>query len=84
MLTHLRELFEDVDVYGWKVVQEYHAAWLQLLEQDQVAWKDKGKRAHLRRLMVWSKPSVSSRFSHTPPTQVTSTTSRPPTPPTPH
>ena len=26
MLGHLRELFEDVDVYGWKVVREYHAS----------------------------------------------------------
>ena len=30
--TMLRHLFEDVEVYGWVVVREYHAAWLQLLE----------------------------------------------------
>ena len=33
MLSHLQELFEDVEVYRWKVVREYHTAWLQLLEQ---------------------------------------------------
>ena len=26
MLRHPRALLEDVDVYGWKVVREYHAA----------------------------------------------------------
>ena len=78
MLTHLKELFEDVDVYGWKGVREYQAAWLQLLEQGRAEWKDEGKRAQLHRLMVWSKPSLSSRFSHPSPTPVTSTVSRPP------
>ena len=29
MLRHLRALLQDVDVYGWRVVREYHAAWLQ-------------------------------------------------------
>ena len=36
MLRHLQELFEDADVYGWMVVGEYHAAWLQLLEQGRL------------------------------------------------
>ena len=26
MLVHLREMFEDVEVYRWKVIREYHAA----------------------------------------------------------
>ena len=33
MYNHLQELMEDVEVYGWKVVKDYHAAWLQLMEQ---------------------------------------------------
>ena len=78
MLTHLRELFEDVDVYGWSVVKECHAAWLQFLEQGRAVLKDEGKRAQLCHLMVWSKPSLLSRFSHMPPTPVTSTASHPP------
>ena len=78
MLSHLRELFNDVDVYRWRVVREYHATWLKLLEQGQAVWKDEGKRAHLRHLIVWSKPSLSSMFSRTPPTPVTSTASHPP------
>ena len=47
MLTHLQELFEDVNVCGWKAVREYHAAWLPLLEQGQAAWDNDSKRAQL-------------------------------------
>ena len=28
ILRHFQELFEDVEVYGWVVVKEYHVAWL--------------------------------------------------------
>ena len=28
MLVHLQELMEDVEVYVWRIVMEYHAAWL--------------------------------------------------------
>ena len=69
MLTHLRPLLQDVDVYGWWVVREYHAAWLQLLDQGQAMWMDEGERTELRRLMVWSKPSLQSRTSKTPAAQ---------------
>ena len=63
LLRHLQELFEDVVVYGWMVARGYHAAWLQLLEQERVAWGDETKRAQLRRLIVWSKPALSSKTS---------------------
>ena len=33
MLRHLRALLQNVDVYRWRVVREYHTAWLQLLQQ---------------------------------------------------
>ena len=64
MLRHLQELFEDVEVYGWTVVREYHTAWLQLLEQGWAAWGDESKRVQLRRLIVWSKSSLSSQTPH--------------------
>ena len=79
MLTHLQEFFEDVEVYWWKAVREYHAAWHQLLEQGRAAWGDESKRAQLRLIMVWSKPSLSSRLPYPPSTSVTSTNLRPPT-----
>ena len=79
MLSNLHELFPHVKVYGWKAVREYHAAWFQLLEQGQTAWGDESKRAQLRSLMVWSKPSLSSRLPHPPSTSVTSANLRPPT-----
>ena len=52
MLVHVREMFENVEMYGWRVVREYHTAWLQLLEPGQAAWSDERKRAQLCRLMV--------------------------------
>ena len=70
MVRHLQELFRDVEVYGWMVVREYHAPWLQLLEQGRAAWGDDTKRAQLRRLMVLSKSSLSSKtaaHTHPPP-----------------
>ena len=59
MLAHLQELFEDVEVYCWKTVREYHTLWLQLLEQGRASWGDDVKKAHLHRLMVWSKAALS-------------------------
>ena len=79
MLSQLQELFEDMEVCRWKMIREYHAAWLQLLEQGQAAWCDESKRAQLRRLMVWSNPSLSSRLPHPPSTSVTSANPQPPT-----
>ena len=47
MLIHLRQIFEDVDVYGLRLVCEYHAARLQLLEQGRAEWSDEQKRSEL-------------------------------------
>ena len=47
MLRQLRDLLQDVDVYRWRVVREYHVAWLQLLEQGRATWKDEGERTEL-------------------------------------
>ena len=45
--SHLQELMEDVEVYGWKVVKDYHAAWLQFMEQGRAAWCDTAKKEKL-------------------------------------
>ena len=78
MLVHLQELFEDVEVYQWKSVREYHAAWLQVLEQGWAAWGDEVRRAQLHCLMVWSKLSLSARVPPAPPNSVTFTNTRDP------
>ena len=66
ILTHLREVFEDVDVYRWKVVREYHAAWLQLLEQGRAVWKDKGSNPGDRACLSFNRGT----FSTMPPTHL--------------
>ena len=63
MLTHLRQIFEDVEVYRWRSVREYHAAWLQLLKQGRATWGDEQKRGEPNHLMVWSRPALSSKIS---------------------
>ena len=57
MYNHLQELMENIEVYGWKVVKDYHAVWLQLLEQGGAAWSDTAKKRKLRHLMEWCKPA---------------------------
>ena len=47
MHKHLQELMEAVGVYGWKVVKNYHATWLQLMEQGRAAWGDAAKKEKL-------------------------------------
>ena len=32
MMLPLQEMMEDVELYGWRIVQEFHATWLQLIE----------------------------------------------------
>ena len=61
-------------------MREYHTAWLQLLEQGQATCMDERERIELQRLMVWSKPSLSSRVSNPLSTQSVSAGSQPPLP----
>ena len=72
MLRHLRAMLQDVDNYGWRVVREFHGAWLQLLEQGRATWLDEGERTQLRCRLVWSKPSLLLRNSAAPPSQTSS------------
>ena len=64
MLEHLQELMEDVESYGWKVVRNSNAVWLQLLEQGRVVWDDGPRKEKLCRLLVWNKPALA--FKQTP------------------
>ena len=53
MLQHLQELVEDSEVYGWSVVRDYHAAWIQQIEQGQAVLGDEHKKIKMRRLLVY-------------------------------
>ena len=53
MLCHLQELMEDGECYGWPAVRAYHAAWLQHIEQGQMAWGDEEKNIKLSRALMW-------------------------------
>ena len=56
MLHHLQDLMEDCEVYWWRVTRDFHAAWLQQMEQGRAVWgEDK-----LRRLLVLSRPALSA------------------------
>ena len=66
MYNHLQELMEEVETYGWKVVSDYHAAWLQLMEQGRATRGDTNRKEKLRRLMVWCKPALGAKQAATP------------------
>ena len=57
MLDHLKELMEDGEYYGWPVVRDYHAVWLQYMEQGQTAWGDEADKLnfslHWCGIMSW-------------------------------
>ena len=48
MRQHLQELMEDSKRYGWRHVRDYHAAWLQHLEQGQTAWGEDHKKVKVK------------------------------------
>ena len=48
MLTHLHEMMDDGEAYGWPIVRSYHAAWLQHVEQHQAMWEDEATQLKLR------------------------------------
>ena len=53
MSTHLQELMEDGERYGWPAVRAYHAACLRHNEQGWVAWANEEKKMNLCRPLVW-------------------------------
>ena len=63
MYNHLQEILQDVEVYGWKVVKDYHAAWLQLMEHGQAAWGDAAKKEKLQQLLAWCKPTLGAKHA---------------------
>ena len=54
MEQHLKELMTDEPIYGWEVVRNYHAIWLQHLESERATWENSGISSDLRRTHVWN------------------------------
>ena len=61
VLQHLQELMEDSEIYGWRTVQVYYAAWLQQIEQGHALWRNSDKKTKLRRILVWNRPVPSPK-----------------------
>ena len=54
MEEHLKQLMTYELIYGWKVVRNYHAIWLQHLESERATWENSAIRSDLRRTHVWN------------------------------
>ena len=53
MESHLQDLMEDREAYGWLVVRNFHSTWLQYIEMGRVLWDDHATKLRLRRTLVW-------------------------------
>ena len=49
MLSHPQKLMVDGVAYGWQVVLNYHAAWLQHIKQGRATWGNEHTKLKLRR-----------------------------------
>ena len=58
MTTHLEDLIEYVDAYGWDTVKFYNAAWLNQLALYGSDWSDGEARMTLRRALEWHATST--------------------------
>ena len=53
MDSHLQDLMEDGEAYGWLVVRDFHSTWLQYIEMGRATWDDHATKLKLRRTLVW-------------------------------
>ena len=44
MASHLEDLMEDVELYGWERVRAYHIVWLNQLEQGWATWENEEEK----------------------------------------
>ena len=52
MWAHLRDLMHDGEHVGWPTVRNFHAVWLQHIEQGRATWGDEAIHLNLRRSLV--------------------------------
>ena len=55
MVTHLKDLMSDAQLYGWDRFRTFQCVWLNQLEQWRCTWMDEEKLTFCR-AMVWHKP----------------------------
>ena len=67
MWAHLRDLMHDGECFGWPIVRNYHAIWLQHIEQGRATWGDEVTRLNVCRSLVWYRLAPSAQPSSTPP-----------------
>ena len=52
MDSHLADLMEDREVYGWPLVRDFHSTWLQHIEMGRATWDNHATKLKLRHTLV--------------------------------
>ena len=52
MVSHLEELMEDTDAYGWDKVRGFHAAWMNQMEQCRCEWGEEDQKLKMKRALI--------------------------------
>ena len=67
MSKHLKELMADAEVYGCNPVRDYHAVWLQQIENGRAKWSNEDAKLEFHRSLVWhtAPPATSDKLAAT-------------------
>ena len=63
MDSHLQDLMEDGEAYGWPVVRDFHSTWLQYIEMERTTWDDHPTKLKLRCTIVWHRVASATQGS---------------------
>ena len=66
MWAHLKDLMHNGQRFGWPIVRNYHAIWLQHIEQGRATWGDEATRLDLPRSLVLHRLAPNAEPSPTP------------------
>ena len=64
--AHLKDLMHNGQRFVWPVIRNYHAVWLQHIEQWRATWGDEVTCLDLRSSLVWHRLAPSAEPSLTP------------------
>ena len=51
--SHLQDLMEDGETYGWPVVRDFYSTWLQHIDMGRATWDDHVTKMKLRWTLMW-------------------------------